>query len=102
ACVAFASFGELYSLKLIPGFSSWVAVVFFDIRAASAAVEELEGDVRPKVNDPSSLSDVRTNPDGSLVLEFFDVRDATNYRQADHPGVSASAWMEAGLRAKEE
>ncbi|CAE8626516.1 unnamed protein product, partial [Polarella glacialis] len=95
-------------------------VVFFDIRAASAAMEafgsegcmpgqqigdrtvELEGDVGMKVNDLSSLSDVRTNPAGSLVLEFFDVRDATKYRQADHPDVSASAWMEAGLRAKEE
>ncbi|CAE8592264.1 unnamed protein product [Polarella glacialis] len=119
AHVAFAHFGELQSLKLISGFSSLAEVVFFDIRAASAALEalgseacvpgqqvgdrtvQLAGDAEPDMNDLSRISDVRTTPAGSLVLDFFDVRDATGYGQADPEG-SASAWIEAGLRAKVE
>ncbi|CAE8651703.1 unnamed protein product, partial [Polarella glacialis] len=92
---AFAHFGELHALKFVSGaFGSagFVAGEQVGHRTVELAAE-------PKMKDLSRLSDVHTSPAGSSVLEFFDARDAARYRQAI-PVVSASAWMEAGLRAK--
>ncbi|CAE8715893.1 unnamed protein product [Polarella glacialis] len=115
ARVAFAHFGEVQSLKPIPGYSGLAAVVFFDIRSATTALQafgaagclpgpqvgdrtvELAGDAELNMKDFSRISEVRKNPAGSFVLEFFDLRDATRYRQA-YPEVEAPP----GLRAKVE
>ncbi|CAE8611902.1 unnamed protein product [Polarella glacialis] len=100
ARLAFADFGEVHSLDLVPGFSSLAAVVFSNSRAASAALEAF-GAAESLPGPGPQVGDRTVELVGDADLNMKDSSRISDDWQAD-PEVSASAWNEAGLRAKVE
>lgn len=96
ATSAFRRFGDVARLEVVPADVLTVTVSFYDVRAASRAMEmlgndyawpgeptgsrtmRLPGDMQLSAEDYQRVSDVRRDPndDGGYVVEFFDVRDA--------------------------
>jgi hypothetical protein len=113
ARVAFESFGEVSTIRVAPGNSGIVQVVFYDIRSAARCLKafgpagcvagaaignrsvELAGENELSMKDFSRISDVKKKADGkSFVLEFFDLRDAARYREEAEAELSKPPGLE--------
>mmetsp|Transcript_27804 Transcript_27804/g.62870 ORF Transcript_27804/g.62870 Transcript_27804/m.62870 type:complete len:336 (+) Transcript_27804:47-1054(+) len=104
ATTAFRQFGEVSSLELLPGDALVASVVFFDVRAAWAALQalgtgvahpapqtgsrlaRLMGNTNLKVDEIRGVSNVQYEPirkdgAGAFTVEFYDIRDAMKLRE---------------------
>lgn len=99
--VAFEHFGEVAAIRRVPKLNSGVQVEFFDIRAAARALKafgeagcapgpecgdrfvRLAGNAEVNMKDFEGIKEVSKGADaGCFILEFYDCRDATKYRDS--------------------
>jgi len=118
--MAFNSFGEVASIKVVPNNEEFVQVVFYDVRSASTALKafgpagclpgpqvgdrtvQLAGDEELSMKDFSKISEVLKSGDkGAFTLEFFDYRDAMRYgKKAKQDKTEKTVEAPPGLEAK--
>lgn len=99
--VAFEHFGEVAAIRRIPKLNGCVQVEFYDIRAAAGALKafgeagcapgpecgdrfvSLAGNAEVNMKDFEGIKEVsKSAAAGSFILEFYDCRDATKYRDS--------------------
>lgn len=119
---ALESFGEIVHASMVAS-SGFAVVVFFDVRHAAKALEamapigvvpgpqtgsrtvELDGSAEVKKEDCHCISGFTRSQVsvGAYTLEFFDIRDAKRYREANAASLEVSSLAEAppGHQAKE-
>jgi len=104
ATSAFRQFGDVSSLELLPGDLLMASVVFFDVRAASKALQSLglavaqpapqtgnriamlSGNTQMKTDAIDGVSNVFYDPccgGGTFAVEFYDVRDAMRAQEVE-------------------